>query len=418
MAAEKTRYGTLAGIVLVSAVLRLFYLIVAPDSVAFENGLAGSDDEKSHMNYVLALEMGNAVPVQTDSPKSPGAFERNAFEYYQPPLSYWLGARVLEASGAHLFALQVRWVRLLSVALGIVQVILCWPIVRRVFRDRADAEAAFAIAALLGAHVKATTFVSNDALAFLLFTLAILVVIWREERPASVGLDVALGAVIAAAWLTKSSASVLVAFVAVAEVVRARARRDGRGALGAGLAILAGTLIAAPWYARNLRVYGELFAISVSHGPKFDYPVTAEYLVGRLLHLPYEMFFAWYVEHPSPLFALLTKLEYVYLAAAIVLFAVGAKRRDDAPLATPAGRLVFLLFALNTLAHAAYSATYGYFGPRQILGAVSAWAVLLALPAIAASRAARGRIPPLAIAAALVLPKHIECLIRFVAGAR
>ncbi len=408
----------LAAIVLVSAVLRLFYLLVAPDTVEFENGVSGSDDEKSHMNYVLALEYGNAVPVQTDSPKSPGAFERNAFEYYQPPLSYWLGARVLQLSGAHLFALQLRWVRLLCVAFGLIQVILCWPIVRRVFRDRGDAEAAFAIAALVGAHVKATTFVSNDALAFLLFTLALLVVIWRDERPASLALDVALAAITAAAWLTKSSATVLVAFVVVAEVVRARGRRDARGATRAGLALLAGTLIAAPWYARNLRVYGELFAISVSHGPKFDYPLTAEYLVPRLLHLPYEMFFAWYVEHPSPLFALLTKLEYVYLAAAIVLFALATKRRDDAPLATPAGRLVFLLFALNALAHAAYSATYGYFGPRQILGALSAWAILLALPAIAASRAARGRIAPIVIAAALVLPKHLECLIRFIVAVR
>jgi len=418
MASEKTRYGVLAAIVFVSAIVRLFYLLIAPAGVEFENGVAGSDDERSHMNYVLALEQGNTIPVQTDSPKSPGAFERNAFEYYQPPLSYWIGARVLEASGAHLFALQLRWVRLVSVAFGLAQVVLCWPILRRVFRDRAGAEAAFLIAALLGAHVKATTFVANDALAFFLFTLALLIVIWRAERPPSFALDGALGAAVAAAWLTKSSASVLVGFVALADIARARAARDRRGAARTALALVAGSLAAAPWYARNLSVYGEIFAISVSHGPKFDYPMTAAYLLPRLLHLPYEMFFAWYVENPSPLFGILTKLEYAYLAAAIVLFVRAVRSGGESPLATPAGRLAFVLFALNVVAHAAYSATYGYFGPRQILGALSAWSILLALPAIAASRAARGRVAPIAIAALLVLPKHAECVIRFFAAAR
>ena len=406
----------IAAILLLSLVLRVYYLLAAPVGIEFENGIQGSDDEKSHMNYVLALAEGSRIPVQTDSPKTPGAFDRNAFEYYQPPLYYWLAARAVEMSGAQLFALQVVWARAVSLAFAMAQIALSWPILRRAFPVRAHAESAFLVLACLGAHVKATTFVANDAAIFFFFTLGLLLVIWRGElgdRGTNARLDAALALVIALAWLTKSSATILVGFVLGAELLRARARGRWGSFVHAAIAVAAGTLAAAPWYARNLRIYGELFAISVSHGPKFDYPLTADYLVPRLLHLPYEMFFAWYVDDAGPLFDAITKLEYLYLAAALILLAIAAKRRTP-PFSSAAGRLALGLLLVNAFAHTVYSFTYGYFGPRQLLGSASGWAMILALPAIALADRTRGRIPPAVFGALLVLPKHVGRLLHLI----
>lgn len=398
-----------------SLLLRLYYAFAAPAGVAFENGLKGSDDEVAHLNYVRAIALEGRIPVQTESVKAAGAFERGAFEYYQPPLYYVLAAVPYRVAHHLRPGRELVSVRLLSVAFGVMQLWVTWLVLRRAIPERNHAVAAFLLAASLGSQIKATTFVSNDALAFLLASVVLLLVVELKERRTFTREGLLL-TTLTLAWFTKSSAIVLAAFVAVESILESR--RGGRAApMVRRLAIVAiSAVLAAPWYARNVRLYGEVFALTVGHGPRFDYPLTAAYLVPHLIHLPYEIFFAWYLDHSSRLFTVMTGLEYATFAAGIVLLVVTRDASDQMasqdPCA-PARRSILLLLLLSVAAHAVYGATYGYFGPRQILGALAGLSYVMALPPITASRIAGGRVHPALFTALVVVPKHLYHLARW-----
>jgi hypothetical protein len=406
-----------AALLAASLALRLHYALVAPWGIVFENGISGSDDEAAHVNYVKALAIEGRIPVQTESVKAPGAFERNAFEYYQPPLYYAAAAVAYRAATRIARGGELLAARLLSVGLAMAQILLAWPILRRALPGRGEAEAALVVTAFLGSQIKATTFVSNDAAIFALFTWTLLLLVRIAERRTA-RREALLVAALALAWLTKSSTLVLALIVPAAYAAQAPPGRRRR-ALGRGLALVAASaILAAPWFARSIRLYGDPFALSIGGGTRFGEAMSAAEAIRRIAHVPYEIFFGWYIESPPRYFTLITGLEYAALAAAVVALAAGdraafARRLAPAPARGPARRLALLLLAASFAAYAWYAIRYGYFGPRQALGALPGLAVLLALPAIAASRATGGRVPAPLAAALLVVPKHFVHLARW-----
>ncbi len=276
-------------------------------------------DEPAHYNYVRYLAEKGAFPVlhMGDYPHAYLEQIKAAhfppdmsiapirYEFHQPPLYYALLAPVFALAHGSLLAL-----RLASVALGAGIVSLAWLIGRRVFPGRpGPALGAAAFVAFLPQHLATVSQVGNDVLAELLFAAVLLVLVgWVQEagdrgqgsgdrgqeagdrgqeagdrgqeagdrgqeagdrgqeskienqkskieNPKSV---LSLGILLGLILITKTTAYLafpLAAGVFIWRWWRERAAPRRIAAEGA-LLILPAALIALPWYARNIAVYG------------------------------------------------------------------------------------------------------------------------------------------------------------------
>jgi len=83
----------------VALILRLVLVWVLPFGQTVKYGLEGLNDEPSHYNYVKYLAENRQFPVQTESSKSPAAFEHNVYEYYQAPFYYVINAFLVPITG-------------------------------------------------------------------------------------------------------------------------------------------------------------------------------------------------------------------------------------------------------------------------------------------------------------------------------
>ena len=129
--------------------------------------------------------------------------------------------------------------------------------------------AGVAFAALLPVHAYFTSLVSNDSLSWLVALLITYELVRRVSVGADQGLaaDVRLGVLLGLGMLTKSALAVFypVALLGYAMLERRVGRR--RAVTGVILALGVSLAIAAPWYARNVMVYGSPFALQVGFGP-------------------------------------------------------------------------------------------------------------------------------------------------------
>ncbi len=241
-------------------------------------------DEPAHTNYVRYLAEKGAFPVlhmgdyphayleQIKAAKFPPGMSIAPirYEFHQPPLYYALLAPVFALAHGSLLAL-----RLASVALGAGIVSLAWLIGRRVFPGRPGrALGAAAFVAFLPQHLATVSQVGNDVLAELLFAAVLLVLVSRVQETGDGGqgsgvrgqgagvknqksilsLVILLGLIL----ITKTTAYLAVPLatgVFIWRWWRERAPLRCIAAEGAML-VLPAALIALPWYARNIAVYG------------------------------------------------------------------------------------------------------------------------------------------------------------------
>jgi 4-amino-4-deoxy-L-arabinose transferase-like glycosyltransferase len=267
--------------------LGLAYMTAAP---ALE-----PSDEPRHYAVVQWLATGHGLPVQ-----DPGAPETTwRQEGSQPPLYYWLAARLTAGIDTsdfeRVFApnphaqvgivgatqnvnqfthrpgegvaagtlLAIRMVRLFSLLLSAGAVALTYALARQVFR-RQEGVALLAAALVafnpMALHINAS--VNNDNLLMPLSSAALALSVHLMQPKVSrwAAKAVGLGALLGCAALTKVSGLVLWPIAALAVAWGAWRARDGRRFL------LSGVLIAAPalaisgwWFLRNLQLYGELF---------------------------------------------------------------------------------------------------------------------------------------------------------------
>lgn len=254
---------SLSWALVVGAVLRVFLAHAIP--TGFEErrrGVSWYNDELAHANYVRHLVETREFPGATGSVRSPGAFARGDFEYYQPPLAYvamaplwWVGDRI---GSGWLFA------RLLNGLLGIATIAVAWKYVAQAHSPKwADWTAWFL--ATLPSFCYQGTLVSNDA-AFWLLSASFLLVAARMERKASAWL---LAPLTACLLLTKSSALPLLPLPLLAVAMSSGEDRRARKAIRICLLLAAGCLLAFPWYLRNLHLYGSWLALESGHGATF-----------------------------------------------------------------------------------------------------------------------------------------------------
>ena len=255
-------------------------------------------DEPAHYNYIAYLAENGNFPVlhfgdyphayleQIKAAKFPPEMPVTPIRYesHQPPLYYVLAAPIYGLASGSLTAL-----RLLSVLLGAGIVALAYGVARRVLPGRPDvALGAAAFVAFLPQHLATVSQVGNDVLAELLLAAVLFVLVGMAARPAQRALPMPAGGMISAqsplppAWvpgqplvserMTPLVLGVLLGLILITKTTAYVAaplalgvlvwrwledRASVRRVLLEGLSVLLpAALIAVPWYARNITIYG------------------------------------------------------------------------------------------------------------------------------------------------------------------
>lgn len=181
------------------------------------------------------------------------------YEDHQPPLYYMLLAPVYSLTGGSLIAL-----RLASVVIGAGVVIAAYAVALRAFPGRFSiAWTAAAFVAFLPQHVHILASVNNDALALALCGA----ILWACIDYADGGRTPAwaLGLLVGAAFLTKTTAYMMagVALLALWIRMRAAARDTASGARPVAVTLqpfivflIPAAVLGALWWLRNIGVYG------------------------------------------------------------------------------------------------------------------------------------------------------------------
>jgi hypothetical protein len=299
------RQLSISALILVFLGLATLYSLIIP--------LGEGPDEPGHAAYVFFLARSQRLPVQRVDPQQSDA----PGEGHQPPLAYvlaaplvaWLppdqrvidlpgNARFTWAGGAEVNAVAhgsreyppwsgavLAWhlARLVSVALGAVTVLCTYKAALALSAaQRASALLAALLVALNPQFLFSSALVTNDALLTALSALLLWLLVGlgarREgslfQRPAAAA--ILIGVVLGLALLTKQSALILlpIALLTLAQQRYAELRAaDSAAVLRAAsvlravvlpcLLMLAATLLVAGWwYARNLRLYGDLFGLA------------------------------------------------------------------------------------------------------------------------------------------------------------
>jgi len=233
-------------------------------------------DEPAHYNYVRYLAEQGSFPVlhMGDYPHAyleeiksrhfpPDlSIDPIRYEFHQPPLYYALAAPIYGLTGGDPFSL-----RLFSVALGAGIVLLAYAIARRVFPTRtALALGAAAFVAFLPQHLATVAQIGNDVLAELLYAAVLFVLVGWLTQPAiehrhntrMPGNFLGLGLLLGLILITKTTAYIALPLAAGVLIWRWWREKAGvRRILIEGLTVaLPAVLIALPWYARDIAVYG------------------------------------------------------------------------------------------------------------------------------------------------------------------
>ncbi|MFQ5460828.1 MAG: hypothetical protein ACE5EL_08545, partial [Anaerolineae bacterium] len=256
-------------------------------------------DESTHFFFAQHLAFGGSLPVQPPDPDDRGPWEQ---EGSQPPLYYAAVAPVVRLVGAplaadalwyndqstmgrpalvgnenrfvhpsaaegfpwHGYALAVHLARIMSTLLGLVTVVSVAVVARYAFPHRGWLWVAAAAAAGLNPQfLFVSAAVTNDALLTALASLSVALVLRLAHGHDDWATIWALALAAGLAPLAKLSGLAVAAFVVATVAALALARRDWRLLVRVSVP-LAVVLAAADWwwYARNLRLYGDVTGIA------------------------------------------------------------------------------------------------------------------------------------------------------------
>ena len=287
MGFRKTQRSWLVLIILGYITLGVTYALATPPLEA--------SDEYKHYPFVQYVQTQHALPVL--DPDDPGLWLQEAA---QPPLYYLLMAALtapidtsdlpaLHHQNPHAFignpgqvtnknliihhpareafpwqgaVLAVYLIRLASIGLGVGTVLLAARLGSTLFNPQVGLLAA-ALTAFNPMFLFVSAAVNNDSLAILLghLGLYLLVRLWQDapDPRACWQRYAALGAVLGLGILTKLSLGGLLGLTVLALTWLAWRRRERRLLFGGGAIVVAAALaIPVWWFARNLRVYGNL----------------------------------------------------------------------------------------------------------------------------------------------------------------
>jgi 4-amino-4-deoxy-L-arabinose transferase-like glycosyltransferase len=375
----------------VALVLRVAFVLTLPFGEAVAHRLEGLNDEPAHFAYVRYLAEYRAFPVQSHHAAEPGAFARADFEYYQPPLYYLVCAPLVGMAGASTGLLLCRAV---SCVAGLLSLLVLWSILPRLGLGDPARRIGVAFAALLPVHVYFTSVASNDGLCWLFALLLTRELVMRAAGETSGPADVRLGMLLGLGMLTKSALAVfypVALLVYLLDARRAAPRRAlPRALMGALIALGVSLLIAGPWYARNLRLYGSVMALDVGFGPhepgRWSLTAQTNAAIATLRSFWFPM------QHiaSQPAARALRGLELVLAAAHVSALAWFLRRAR--PVTEPVA-VALALLAMAFAGHIALSFSWGESEGRFLLTALAPIVYVIVAPvfALAARRHRDGR---------------------------
>ncbi|HMD68508.1 MAG TPA: glycosyltransferase family 39 protein [Chitinivibrionales bacterium] len=315
---------TFAILLTVAIGIRLVYVVLLPPSQTVSFRLEGLNDEASHLNYVHYLAQHRSFPVQRHHAREKDAFAVNEFEYYQAPLYYVIGAGLELVVGK---ANTLLACRLLSFLFGVLSLL----VIRRIFSAASLSAAAGNGAMLFAAHFPTHAYfcsaASNDSMSWLIALLMTLELVRmcsssdasRTRSPLRAGAY--FGLLLGIGMLTKASLFLFAPVAAGVFVWLFFGRREP-GRLYALVAMLCvAAVCAGPWYLRNLRVYGSLFAFGVGNGPPQFFLFAPEQFVRFVKIAVYCFWFPMQHVPPSHVVAAILGFELLVLGVNAWLFA-------------------------------------------------------------------------------------------------
>jgi 4-amino-4-deoxy-L-arabinose transferase-like glycosyltransferase len=171
------------------------------------------------------------------------------YEGQQPPLAYWLMAVPYRIASRASLPSRVWLLRMFGVVLASLAIPIGYRIAQHIFGDPRISLAAIALAAALPEPIISIARVSNEALALLIGTICVALLV-RARRSKELPDAVLLGLALGAALLTKAY---FLALIPAAIVVYGR-----RGWQRAALALTIALAIGGWWYVRNVALTGSL----------------------------------------------------------------------------------------------------------------------------------------------------------------
>ncbi len=230
---------------------------------ALEGPLLWGYDAWGHVAYAIFLDLYRAVP-----------WADQGWSFFHPPLHYAFGWLLAQAGSGEVLARGLSVVG--SVASLATAALAAW-MVRAATPGRPElALVGFGAVAFLPVHLFMSPMPGNELTECFLTAAALCAFVANERRPRPTLTGAALaGALGGLALLTKFSGLLTLAVACAALALRAGLRgawsapaRDA--ATRAGLVVLAGVAISAPYYLRNALVFGTPFQLSR------DYPLVAQ----------------------------------------------------------------------------------------------------------------------------------------------
>lgn len=254
----------------VALILRLVLVWVLPFGPTVKYGLEGLNDEPSHYNYVKYLAENRQFPVQTESSKSPGAFEHNVFEYYQAPLYYVANALFVPVTGLK-GALYAG--RMISWFFGILTLLVLGNILHLICPNKKVVASGVLLCAFLPAHIYFCSLVSNDSVSWFAGTWLLYLIMSHDKVPDNKNgaYSIYISLVLAFAIMTKSSSFMYYPVVAYSFFYNFLKKGEKKLFWWAIVSISFSLILVFPWYWRNLQLYGSLFAIEIGFGPPGSY---------------------------------------------------------------------------------------------------------------------------------------------------
>jgi 4-amino-4-deoxy-L-arabinose transferase-like glycosyltransferase len=296
------RPGFTTGFLLCVALsIRLAFVFLLPPTQTVSHRLEGLNDEASHLNYVHYLAQNKRFPVQHHHAREKDSFVRNEFEYYQAPVYYLCGAGIELVVGKNHTLLACRLLSFLFGALSLL-------VIKRIFSvlsfPAAVGNGAVLFTAFFPTHAYFCSVASNDSLSWLLALLVTLELagLCRQDIPFDPGRlrrsALYTGLLLGIGMLTKTSLLLFGPVVSGLFLYRFFASRNRQWLLALAAVLCITAVLAGPWYLRNLRVYGSLFAFNVGNGPPQFFLFSAHQFV-RFLKLALYCF--WFpMQHVPP----------------------------------------------------------------------------------------------------------------------
>ncbi len=237
---------------------------------AFQVPAYQSPDEKAHLSYIQFIAENKSLPIQPDV----FDFDRNDYEYYQPP-AYYLAMSLFYSFGNFIKFSELSniiMIRSISVILWVFAFVATWLIIKRLQLENNFSEIfLMAFVSLLPSYMFISSMINNDNLITCLAGIIFLIAIQSNDK-ITIKETILLASFAALSFLTKYTGVLLLTFLFVFFISKVDWKEIKFSSIRPMIiAAVIVVLILAPMLLRNKELYGSFIPLSVgAHFPNWD----------------------------------------------------------------------------------------------------------------------------------------------------